>query len=74
MKKIILILILLLSGCATLPYELKHHNSCINYILKEYNPSFNYSLWDRQRFFQEKIDCWTYRTMPIYLQNMYEKE
>jgi len=75
MKKLILILILLFSGCSMIPYELtQYQDICPIYILKEYNPSFDTELWERQRFFEEKIDCWTYRIMPTYLQNMYEKE
>ncbi len=75
MRKLILILTLLISGCATTFYEPMHYQDiCPNYILKEYNPSFDYSLWDRQRFFEKKIDCWRYRQISMHLQNMYEKE
>jgi PBP1b-binding outer membrane lipoprotein LpoB len=73
MKKLILIFILLLSGCSTIPYE-PIQSTCSNYILKEYEPSFIASLWERQRFFQREIDCWTYRMMPDYKQSMYEKK
>jgi len=75
MRVLILISILLLSGCSTIPYEsAQYRDSCSNYILKEYSSSFDTGLWERQRFFQREIDCWAYRMMPVYKQNMYELE
>lgn len=73
MKKILLILIFLISGCASL------NNSSIpnlsdDYVYQKISPCKQSGYTDYTQYnYKEIIDKWEYRAMPLDIQNCYEK-
>ena len=73
MRKIIFILIFLISGCASL------NNSTIpnlsdDYVYQKITPCKQSGYTDYTGYnYKEIIDKWEYRIMPLELQNCYEK-